>query len=54
MRLLDRFTEFKVKYHDGAIPGVRSAHAGLPVELPPDYDRVRDALERHVERAGAS
>jgi threonine synthase len=49
-----KFTEFKVKYHDRAIPGVRSVHASPPVELPPDYDRVREALERHVERAGAS
>ncbi len=49
-----KFTEFKVRYHDRAIPGVRTTHASPPVELPPDYDRVREALEQHAARAGAS
>jgi threonine synthase len=47
-----KFTEFKVRYHEGAIAGVDARHANRPVELPPDYDRVRAALEEHVAAAG--
>jgi threonine synthase len=47
-----KFTEFKVKYHDRAIAGVTSRHANPPVELPADYGRVVDALEKHAESAG--
>jgi threonine synthase len=45
-----KFTEFKVRYHDKAIRGVRAEHANAPVELLPDYDRVLQALERHAAR----
>ena len=45
-----KFTEFKVRYHDRAIPGVSTPHANPPVELPPDYARVLDALERHADK----
>lgn len=40
-----KFTEFKVKYHERALPGVTSAAANPPVELPPDYERVLSVLE---------
>ena len=43
-----KFTEFKVRYHDKAIPGVSAEHANPPVELPADYDRVRAALDAHT------
>jgi threonine synthase len=43
-----KFTEFKVRYHDKAIPGVSAEHANPPVELPADYDRVREALDAHT------
>jgi threonine synthase len=46
-----KFTEFKVKYHDRAIAGVTSRHANPPVELPADYGRVMEALEKHAESA---
>jgi threonine synthase len=39
-----KFTEFKVRYHDRALPGVESLHANPPVELPADYDAVVNAL----------
>jgi threonine synthase len=39
-----KFTEFKIRYHERAIAGVASAHANTPIELPADYDRVRDVL----------
>ena len=39
-----KFTEFKVRYHERAIPGVSSAQANQPVELPADYARVVHAI----------
>ena len=43
-----KFTEFKVKYHDGAIQGVHSANANAPVMLPPDYGQVVDTLRKRL------
>ena len=43
-----KFTEFKVKYHDGAIEGVHSANANAPVMLPPDYGQVVDTLRKRL------
>jgi threonine synthase len=40
-----KFTDFKVRYHEGALPGVAPRHANRPVELPADFDRVRRALD---------
>lgn len=40
-----KFTEFKVRYHDKALPGIASTYANPPLELPPDYARVRAAIE---------
>ncbi|MCC6214875.1 MAG: threonine synthase [Polyangiaceae bacterium] len=39
-----KFTEFKVRYHERAIEGVRSSLANPPVFLPPDYGAVVDAI----------
>jgi threonine synthase len=41
-----KFTEFKVKYHDGAIEGVNSSHKNEAVMLPADYGQVVDALNK--------
>jgi len=43
-----KFTEFKVRYHEAAIPGVAATHGNPPVELPADYAAVRGALEEHA------
>ncbi|TAL34490.1 MAG: threonine synthase [Spirochaetes bacterium] len=43
-----KFSEFKVGYHEGAIPGVTSRYANRPLVLPPDVDRVRDALAKEL------
>ncbi len=40
-----KFTEFKRKYHETALDDVTPEHANLPVELPPDYDAVRRAVD---------
>jgi threonine synthase len=39
-----KFTEFKVRYHEGKIDGVDSNLANPPVMLPPDYGQVVDAI----------
>jgi threonine synthase len=42
-----KFTEFKVRYHERALPGIHPALANPPIELPADYERVVEAIERH-------
>ena len=39
-----KFTDFKLGYHEGTLPGVTPQHANFPVELPNDYDAVRTAV----------
>jgi threonine synthase len=41
-----KFTEFKVKYHDGAIEGVKSTLQNQAVKLPAEYGAVVDALTK--------
>ena len=40
-----KFTEFKVRYHEAALPHVDSVHANPPLELPADLGQVRAAIE---------
>jgi threonine synthase len=39
-----KFTEFKVKYHEGSIPGVSGKLKNPPQLLPPSFDKVVDAI----------
>ncbi len=41
-----KFTEFKVRYHDGEIPGVTSTHKNPAVMLPADLGAVVDAINQ--------
>jgi threonine synthase len=43
-----KFTDFKIRYHDGALEGVTPRYANRPVELPNDYDAVRRAIDASV------
>ena len=43
-----KFTEFKRAYHMGALPGVTARHANQPVELPPNVDAVRRAIDARL------
>ena len=43
-----KFTDFKLGYHEGRLPGVTPTDANLPVELPNDYDAVRRAVSAVV------
>ncbi len=49
-----KFAEQKADYHLGRLEGVRSLHANLPVELPPDSVAVRAAIARHADRVRAA
>ena len=40
-----KFTEFKRAYHGGTLDGASSRHANVPVELAPDVDAVRRAID---------
>ncbi len=39
-----KFADFKVKYHENQLAEVESKYANAPVELPPDYDKVKGAI----------
>jgi threonine synthase len=41
-----KFTDFKVRYHEGALGelGIISRESNRPVELPADFDAVRRAV----------
>ena len=42
-----KFTEFKVRYHEKSLPGLSSSQANPPVNLPADFDKVVEAIDRH-------
>lgn len=48
-----KFSEFKTRYHEGTLPGAVSRHANLPVQVPADYDAVRDAVLTAVAKSRA-
>lgn len=39
-----KFVEFKIGYHKKQIEGIFSKYANAPIELPADYDTVRDTI----------
>ncbi len=40
-----KFSEFKHRYHTGGLPEATSRYANVPIELPPDADAVRKAID---------
>ncbi len=44
-----KFTDFKVRYHEGRIPGVASLSRNQPVELPNDFEAVKRAVLSAIE-----
>ena len=47
-----KFTEHKVRYHEGTLQDVETRHGNAPIELPADVGRVKDAIaERAKEMA---
>lgn len=45
-----KFTDFKVKYHANALGEIRSHYDNQPIELAPDYDKVRDEIRRQIDK----
>ena len=41
-----KFTEFKVRYHEGTLPDAESRRANRPTTLPGNADAVRRALDQ--------
>ncbi len=39
-----KFTDFKVKYHENKLDEVDSQYANTPIDLPPEYDKVKKAI----------
>jgi threonine synthase len=48
-----KFTDFKVRYHGRGLDGIASTHANSPIELPGDYQKVRDRLFHEIDRRSA-
>jgi threonine synthase len=48
-----KFTDFKIGYHTGALPGIESHHANQPMLLPNDYDAVLHAIDAATTVAAA-
>jgi threonine synthase len=48
-----KFTDFKIQYHQDELAafGVKPDRPNLPIELPADYDKIRDTLFRELESA---
>ena len=44
-----KFPEFKIQYHEGQLPEVASRYRNTPIDVPADYDKVRDAVLRAIE-----
>jgi len=44
-----KFVEFKIGYHKKQLEGIFSKYANTPIELPPDYDAVKDAIFSNIE-----
>ncbi len=45
-----KFTEFKRRYHEGKLKGMKTRYANPPVELPASYEVVRDTVLRAVDQ----
>jgi threonine synthase len=45
-----KFTQFKIRYHEDAIPGVESKHPNRPVELPSEFEAVKASVFRELEK----
>ena len=48
-----KFTSFKTRYHESQYQGMQCRFANPPVEVPAQYDQVRDALFRCLEARNA-
>ncbi len=45
-----KFSEFKVGYHEGTLPGINCRLANRPITLAPDAGKVKEVLEREFAK----
>ena len=45
-----KFTQFKIRYHEGEIPGVESKFPNRPVELPSEFEAVKASVFRELDK----
>lgn len=45
-----KFTDFKLKYHENKIPGVKPLYQNLPIPVAADFRKVRDIIYREIEK----
>jgi threonine synthase len=45
-----KFSEFKVGYHEGTLPGINCRYANKPISLAPDAGKVKEVLEREFAK----
>ena len=45
-----KFTQFKINYHDDKIEGVKAGYPNVPVELPNDFESVKSAVFKELDR----
>jgi threonine synthase len=44
-----KFPEFKIKYHEAQLADVIPRYTNRPVDLPPDYHRIREVIMRSLD-----
>ena len=45
-----KFPEFKIKYHEGQLADVSPRYSNRPINLPPDYQCIRDVILRSLDQ----
>ena len=45
-----KFVDFKAKYHENSLPGVKSKFINLPESLPADIEKIKEAIQERLER----
>jgi threonine synthase len=46
-----KFTDFKVRYHEGRLPGASSRRRNVPIDLPNDFEAVKRAVLGDLDAA---
>jgi threonine synthase len=45
-----KFTDFKLKYHTRKLKGIDSVHINEPIDVPAEYGKVVDVINRELDR----
>jgi threonine synthase len=48
-----KFPEFKIRYHQSQLPDITPRYANLPVEVPAQYERIRDVIMQTLDQREA-